>query len=571
MKPVKHPGTCLLCRETVGKKGAQRHLENCLAHTGWPEESRPSYIIRVDGRRASSSWMYILARHDAEFSDLDSLLTDVWMGEEDDSSAFIIGGLYYIDVKTKKHVPLSERLEEGQIFSYLHRAHSPQEVELKCKVVGMTPLVPPEGPCCLLARNTPDLPPCCMCGDPAEFVIVDPYAFDLSEETDGGKYCCIDCLMVIDTDGAVIRPVANSPCPGASFSLDDLECALDWYPPGWDLDDLVSVDAQDIIGSGIEITDGDLIPRAIFGKGGPFVMMECRVLEDIGLEIEMFLIDEEEFGKDVRLSEEIVRSFCTVMYGIYEVDIDHWDAAVLCEALLGDMVRNPHATPEWAKQVIPVLCRFLDCAAAEGRDVDVEELFPALNDVEPEFIRRVAAQNNWEIETDPGYAGLCGVDFGEDSRAGPDGITELLMSAMLDVVEKYDGKEEADAFRRTMEGLIDEGPGVFTRINVRSSMIFGHCDEFCTRLNDESVAEDCGTIVSSIAVVSDLPLMRDSEEIWGGAIVFVACRNAGLIPEGEESSPLEEEICAFFGLTPPALRARVAEVQAYLSDAAEEG
>jgi len=568
MKPVKHPGTCLLCRETVGKKGAQRHLENCLAHTGWPEESRPSYIIRVDGRHASPYWMYILARHDAEFSDLDSLLTDVWMGGVDDCSSFTIRGTSYIDAETKKQVPISDRIENGQIFYYTYAPSLPDAVELKCKVVGMTPLVPPEGPCCLLARNTPELPPCYMCGDPAEFVAVDPDVWDSGDEMYGWHYYCRDCLM--DFDSAIISPFSNSPRDCACFTLDDLEIALDWYPPGWDISALASEDMREVLGTEIEMADGDPTPHAIFGKGVPVVMMECKVLEDIGLEIEMFLIDEEEFGKDVRLSEEIVRSFCTVMYGIYEVDIDHWDAAVLCEALLGDMVRNPHATPEWAEQFIPVLCRFLDCAAAEGRDVDVEELFPALNDVEPEFLRRVAARNNWEIETGPGHAGLSGVDVAEDSRAGPDGITELLMSAMLDVVEKYDGKEEAEAFRRTMAGLMDEGPGVFTRINVRSSMVFGHCDEFCTRLNDESVTEDCGTIVSSLAVVSDLPLMRDSEEIWGGAIVFVACQDAGLIQEGEESSPLEEEICTFFGLTPSDLRARVAEVQAYLSDAAEE-
>lgn len=570
MKPVKHPGTCLLCRETVGKKGSRKHLEGCLASTGWSEGSRPSYIITIDGRHAPSFWMYVLARHDAQFSDLDSLLTDVWMGEEDDSSSFTIQGTTYIDVETKKRVPLSDRIKEGQIFYYTYASDTPEEVELKCKVVGMTPVMPQEGPCCLLARNTPDLPACYMCGDTAEFQAVDPDAFDPFDEKDGGKYYCRDCLM--DFDSAIISPVANSPRRGVSFSLDDMEIALDWYPPGWDIDDLASEDMQEILGMAMEMPDEDIDLRAIFGDDDPVVRMEQKVREDVGDEIDGFLIEEEEFGRDVRLSEEIVRSFCTVMYGIYEVDIDNWDAKLLEGALLETVVQNPHATPEWAQQFVPILCRFLEYAASDGRDVDASELFPALLKAEPEFLRRIATQNHWQISTDgAGDAGLMGVDFGgQDFVGGVDAMTEFIISAMADVVEKTDGRDEAEKFRSSLMSLLNEDPDIMDKAFVRRLSVADKCTDFCDRMDDETLDRRCLRIMRVLVSQPDNLLMRDSEELWSGAIVSVACRKAGLIQEGEEFSSLEKEICDFFSLTPSSLQLRVTEIEAYLKDAAEE-
>ena len=560
MKPRKHPGTCLLCRETVGKKGAERHLEGCLASTGWPEGLSPSYIIRIDGRRDPSFWMFVLARCDAMFSDLDSLVTDVWMGEEDGSSTFTIQGTTYIDAETKKQVPLADRIREGQIFYYTYDAHSPEKVELKCKVVGMTSVMPPAGPCCLIARNIPDLPPCYMCGDKAEFLAAESDAFDPFDEMDGGHYYCHDCLM--DLDSAIITPVVNSPCPGASFNMDDYDGVRAWYPPGWDMDDLVSEDIQEILGMAIEMPDEHVSLRDIFGDDDPTVIMEQMAREDVGDEIDGFLIEEKELGKDVNLSEEIVRSFCTTMCGIHEVSIDDWDAALLECTLLEDVALNPHATTEWAEQFIPVLCRFLEYAETAGRDVDTGEIFPALLEAEPEFLRRIAAQRHWRISTDGVEdAGLSGVDFG-----GRDGVTDLLISAMADTIEKTDGIGESLKFRKFLEDLLDEDPGMMEKIYARNVSVSDKYEDFCARMDDEWIDKRCVDIMRVLVSQPDKPLMRGSAELWSGAIVFVACEEAGRIDEVEEQSPMVEDICDYFRLTPSSLQSCVLKVKAYLAD-----
>ena len=489
---------------------------------------------------------------------------DVWAEEEDENSSFTIQGITYIDCETKKQVPLSDRIKNGQIFYYSFAAHRPEEIELRCKVAGMTPLLPPEGPCCILARNTTDVTPCCMCGVPAEFLVTNTDVFDPFDEMDGENYYCIDCLMAVDTDCAILSPVANSPCSGASFSLDDLEATLDWYPPGWDIDDLVSVDAQDIVGSAIEITDGDPTPHAIFGKGGPVVMMEQEVLEDMGYEIEMFLIDEEEFNRDFRLSEEIVRSFCTVMYGICEEDIDHWDAATLRETLLGHMVRNPHATPEWAEQFVPVLCRFLESAAANGRDVDTEALFPALLEAEPEFIRRIAARNNWEIETNPGYTGLSEVDVGEG-----DDFVDRLLSAMADLTKEAEESGGSAPVPKTLLDLLNRKPDDRSQMIAHQAFIAERCGEFCrTRPGVSDIEARCRDIVEILAAHPDKILLQGFMEEWSGAIVWVAWDETGRIKTVEDMCHMGDEISDFFCVTIPNVQSRVVKIIPYLKEVA---
>ncbi len=563
MKPRKYSGTCLLCRETLGKKGLRRHLGECLARTGWPEGPHPSYIISIDGRHAPSFWMFVVARHDAMFCDLDALLQEVWMGEEDDGSSFTIQGTRYIDVETNKVVPLADRIEEGQIFYYTYGGYTPKGVELKLKVVGTTPAMPPEGSCCLVARNAPDLPFCVVCGDAAEFLAVVPGdEFEDDDDDEGGQYFCRDCLM--DFDRAIICPFPNSPRTSACFTLDDMEAALDWYPPGCEISDLISEDMQEMYGIAMGVPDEHVNISALFGDDDPAVIMERMARDDIGAEIDGFLIEEAESGKDVRLSEDIVVSFGSLMYGVYEIDIDHWDAALLRQMLLEIVVLNTHATQEWAEQYVPVLCRFLEYMENEGRNVDAGELFPVLLEAEPEFIQRVSAERSWRISTE-----RAGEDFGEqDAIIDEDVVTELMISMMADIVENADGKEEAEKFRSSLVNLLNEDPGIIGKINIRTSMVFGNCEEFCTRLDDASIEERCNDIVRNLVAHPDLPLMQVSEQEWSGAIVSVACEEAGLVREGGEFSVREEKICEYFRLTPLTLRSGVAKVKRYIADTA---
>ncbi|KAF1073707.1 DUF6398 domain-containing protein [Methanogenium sp. MK-MG] len=553
MIPRKRPGTCLLCRTAVGKKGARRHLDDCLSSSGWPEGLSPSYIIRIDGRRDPSSWMFVLAKHDAQFSDLDHLLRDVWMGgdDEDEYSSFIIGGVTYVDVETDKKIPLVNRIEEGQLFYYAYDIGAPTEVRLK--VVATTSVMPPEGPCCLIARNLHVLPECCICGDDAEFRAVDPDDFISGEDDDAGQHYCRDCLRHFDS--ALIRPIANSPRTEACFRLDDMEAALNWYPPGWEMSDLISDNMREVMEFAQELPDDHVSLSELFSTDDDVVAMEQAARADVGDEIDGFLAEEAAHGEDVNLSEEIVSAFCIILYGIYETGIEDWDAALLRRILVEDMVGNPHATDEWAEHFVPVCCRFLAYAETVGRDVNAAALITALREAEPEFLMEVEDSPYLpDVDDLIGDGGLAEPGSGVDNA-----VSDLIFSAMSEIISRGDRDVDSDKLRSFIEDSLKE-------MRAHNIMIVEGCEEFCVRMDNESMAERCREIVSDLFFHPDVPLTQGSAPLCSGAIVYVACQEEGCAGQSGEWSAMEREICEYFNIRLLSLLSQASVVKKCLAE-----
>lgn len=226
---MKHPldGTTERTRDlhalqgTGEQEGALRHVEGCLRSSGWPAGEKPSLIITIQGRHDRSYWLVVLARPDATLEDLDSLIRDVWVECCGHMSAFSIGKESYLSGEdepgTSMAIPLSGLVPPGSTFSYEYDFGSTTELDLK--VIGAIPIMPPEKPICLIARNNPPPFPCDACGNQAEFSLFD-------DEDGTLRFFCRECLVSAEPDPECTEIIENSPRTGICGYVEDPDAAV---------------------------------------------------------------------------------------------------------------------------------------------------------------------------------------------------------------------------------------------------------------------------------------------------------------------------------------------------------
>ncbi|OPX70275.1 MAG: hypothetical protein A4E37_00112 [Methanoregulaceae archaeon PtaB.Bin056] len=233
MPPRGSQGSCLLCRKTIKKRDAVPHARECLESSGWPRAKKPSFLISVQGHRAASYWLLLIARQECTLTELDSLIRDVWVECCGHLSEFTIQGQRFtrsaecgeIDME----YPLSRVLSTGVKFLYEYDFGSTTVLDLH--VVETHPSSPPDSTLCLLARNILPRVPCNTCGSLAEFRLND-------DDGESSFHLCRRCVSAPDLDPWCIDVISNSPRDGVCGYEEDAGAAVAWYPPGWTREDL---------------------------------------------------------------------------------------------------------------------------------------------------------------------------------------------------------------------------------------------------------------------------------------------------------------------------------------------
>lgn len=151
----------------MSKRAALRHARNCLRSSEWPARIYPSSIIRVQDRNNPACWLLVLVRHDARLSDLDCLIQDIWPGCCSHHGAFITGIDACNTAGDGTDAALKDILGLNGSFSCRYDSETPTELGLK--VLGTTPVMPPEGPLCIIA-NSPGSGVCTTTENPAAAV-----------------------------------------------------------------------------------------------------------------------------------------------------------------------------------------------------------------------------------------------------------------------------------------------------------------------------------------------------------------------------------------------------------------
>ncbi|MDE4907340.1 DUF6398 domain-containing protein [Methanogenium marinum] len=556
MTPRNRPGTCLICRAVISKKLGLQHGEKCIQSSGWPIGSSPSFIIKIEDRHDPTYWLMILAQHDARLNDIDSLIRDVWVECCNHLSAFTIGKETYMHTDEEMNIPLADLIKKGSLFYYEYDFES--TTELRLKVVGVTPVMPPEGRICLTARNNHPSYPCSICGKKADFYVSN------SEEEEAGQYCCLDCTLHLD--GVYVQLIENSPRTGICCYSENPDVAINWYPPGWTVDDFQSKEIQKFMEylRKNQETDGTT-PDNCQCDDEMVDDMVSAVSADIGDEITAFIKEEQAShdGEAIALAEEIVTTFSTMLYGYHKKKIGEWDAPLIHTTLLNDVAQNPSLPDDWLDNTVPILCRFLAYMEKYGRLQNAAALITELQETEPLF-----------RETVIGYRGA-GNQSGsimEQERTNETEGDEFAAKGThtaqesIPMAQTTPDSEEENIISESLSGNSQNASGEEAS---RHQMIFDQCVDFCNRLENEGITKRCREIVTNMTTHPEDPLSRGGSTLWSAAIVYMVCKDEGLIGRATGGCPLAQDICEYYDLKLTSVRSKVSVLNKRLAECTE--
>ncbi len=216
-------GTCTFCHGEFSKSAMTRHLETCQqrimaeAKAGSrqkAQKTRKNHIV-VEGRDLPMYWMHLEITASTTLATLDQFLRDTWLECCGHLSAFEIGGVRYaIDAgmddewdmgEKSMRVRLDKVLSPGQTCSYEYDFGT--TTELKLKVISEREVEAKGKAIQVLARNTPPLILCKVCGKPATEVCAQCIY-------DDEGWLCDDCAEDHECGEEMLLPVVNSPRVG---------------------------------------------------------------------------------------------------------------------------------------------------------------------------------------------------------------------------------------------------------------------------------------------------------------------------------------------------------------------
>jgi len=368
---------------------------------------------------------------------------------------------------------------------------------------------------------------------------------------------------------ASVQLIENSPRKSVCVTHENLQEMIRWYPPGWEIPDLVSPEMLIFMmsagDSDEEEDDEGTFPDTFLMGEDEVDDMITTVFADIGEEFSGFL-DEEmtAYGEDMaELSGEIAMGFCTLLYILHDKTCDAWDAPLVRTCLLHEFPMSPTITAAWHDHTVPILCRFLTHMETCGRVSNAAELTRELQEAEPLYQECIGGPKDTQDTSDILM-----------ERAMPTGANE---DAFHSICREIVAELQSTAQNGSPEDCLDMLEGIFgvsldalREDAVRYKMIAGRCDDFCTRLENEDITERCREMIVSLAGHPDTPLLRGDDLLWSAAIVYAACREEKILGKAKGGSPLAREICDHFTRDLASVRSKVTVLRKRLAECPED-
>jgi len=210
-------GQCSLCGTAARKATMTHHLRRCSPrHDARHGSSVDLFHLRVEGAGTPFYWLDVEAKGGARLADLDWFLRDIWLECCGHCSAFRIGQTSYMtrspgalmpegDERSLR-TPVREAL--GSVSGWFRYEYDfGSTTELRLRVVGCRRGVMSRQLIRLLARNSPPVWPCSVCGGDATALCT----FCIEERA---ALFCGKHAKVHKCDHAGLLPVVNSPRVG---------------------------------------------------------------------------------------------------------------------------------------------------------------------------------------------------------------------------------------------------------------------------------------------------------------------------------------------------------------------
>ena len=209
-KPI--DATCLLCGETVSRRGLTTHLKSCrdkhLSDAAVPPER--IFHLMVDGGWTKDYYLHLEAPASLKFRELDQFLREIWLECCGHLSEFRVGsgrapmGLAGgANGKAAMSGPLSRRLSQGMAFEHDYDFGTTTTVSLK--VIDESERVRRGDGVFLIARNNDPQLPCQECGERLATQICSECIWD------GWGLLCNECAPAHECGEEMLLPVVNSP------------------------------------------------------------------------------------------------------------------------------------------------------------------------------------------------------------------------------------------------------------------------------------------------------------------------------------------------------------------------
>lgn len=215
-------GVCSFCGKTLSKAAMRKHLDLCeqrkaVSETvSGPKAKEAKYFhILVEGRYSPEYWIHLEVRADTWLKNLDDFLREIWLECCGHLSAFTIEGeryeseavepLYGFEREKGMDAKIGDVLKLGTMF--VHEYDYGTTTELKLRVVSESMWKRGSKRVRLMARNTPPLITCSVCGKTATQVCTQCIY-------DSVGWLCDKCSRKHKCGEEMLLPVVNSPRVG---------------------------------------------------------------------------------------------------------------------------------------------------------------------------------------------------------------------------------------------------------------------------------------------------------------------------------------------------------------------
>ena len=211
------PGECLLCRASIPKAQATRHVKACLkTRQAEPGQRVKALHLRVEGRYNPEYWMHIEIPAAWTLYDLDVFLRQTWLECCDHMSCFTIDGQRYAyepynDSFSGRH----EKSMEAKLYKailpgveFTHEYDYGSTTDLVLRMFGTHEAALAEAEVRILARNVPPDVRCVECKKPASVVEAGWNGLNLD------RCFCDACADTKIADEGMRLPIVNSPRVG---------------------------------------------------------------------------------------------------------------------------------------------------------------------------------------------------------------------------------------------------------------------------------------------------------------------------------------------------------------------
>ena len=217
-------GQCRLCGKTFTKRGLSRHLMTCRRRPRAGENTnsaKHSILVQVEGRYQPQYWLYLEMGPDADWSDLDQVLHNIWLECCDHLSDFEFPERRRLDaprnhmfatayIRDAQHEETASAADADSVAAtpvgtrWRYHYDFGSTTTLNLKAVAHL-VAAPRGPAVrLLARNNPPDFRCVRCGGSAT---------RLCSNCDEGLWCTA-CSRRHRCGSESLRPLINSPRTG---------------------------------------------------------------------------------------------------------------------------------------------------------------------------------------------------------------------------------------------------------------------------------------------------------------------------------------------------------------------